>query len=355
MTAEDMVDLLRELVELESPTGETGAMQTRLAAELRALDADVSLLGEHLCADLPGDGPPLLLVGHIDTVWPLGTLERLPFRIEDGRAYGPGSYDMKGGLVVLLAALHEGRSGRALRIFLTADEEQGSLTGRALLEQAAAGVAAAFVVEPPTPNGNLKTARKGLGRFRLTVRGRAAHAGTGAEKGVSAIDEAARQVLRLHALNDEERGIAVNVGVLRGGTAENVVAAEAEMLIDIRIARAADMAQLEHSLRGLQPELDGTRLDVGGGWTRPPLEPTPQSLLLFAKAREHGRRLGLDLGHGSSGGGSDGNLVGALGIPVLDGLGATGGGAHADHEHVVLDSLPVRAQLLSALLRDPGL
>jgi glutamate carboxypeptidase len=349
-----MLRLLRELVELESPTGSTGAMQARMAEELRAAGADVSLQGEHVRADFPGDGAPLLLLGHLDTVWPMGTLAQLPFRVEDGRAYGPGTYDMKAGLVVLLAAVRAA-PGRAMRVFLTADEEIGSPTARALLDEAAAGTAAAFVLEPPLPNGDLKTARKGQGRFRLTVHGRAAHAGTAAADGASAIEEAARQVLHLHALTDETRGIAVNVGVLHGGTADNVIAAEAEALIDARVVHAADTAVVEAAFRGLRPELSGTSLEVDGGWTRPPLEATPRSLALFAKAREHGLELGLDLGHGSSGGGSDGNLVAELGLPVLDGLGAEGAGAHAADEHIVVDSLPVRANLLAALLRDPGL
>ncbi|MDX6410975.1 MAG: glutamate carboxypeptidase [Gaiellaceae bacterium] len=352
-----MLRLLGELVELESPTGSTGAMQARMAEELRAAGADVSLQGEHVRADVAGDGAPLLLLGHLDTVWPVGALARLPFRVEDGRAYGPGTYDMKAGLVILLAALSgsEPQSRRPLRVFLTADEEIGSPTARALLDDAAEGAAAAFVLEPPLPNGDLKTARKGQGRFRLTVQGRAAHAGTAAADGASAIEEAARQVLRIHALTDEARGIALNVGVIHGGTADNVVAAEAEALIDARVVHAADTAVVEAALRALKPELSGTSLTVDGGWTRPPLEPTPRSLALFAKAREYGLELGLDLGHGSSGGGSDGNLVAVLGVPVLDGLGAEGAGAHAADEHILINSLPVRANLLAALLRDRGL
>jgi glutamate carboxypeptidase len=350
-----MLDLLRALVEIESPTGATEGMQARMADELRGIGGDVQLLGGHVRADFAGGGTPLLLLGHIDTVWPVGTIRRFPFRVEDGRAYGPGSYDMKGGLVVLLSALREARGARALRVFLTADEEIGSPTARPFLAEAATGAAAAFVVEPPLPGGGLKTARKGQGRFRLTVHGRAAHAGTAAADGASAIEEAARQVLRIHALTDEQRGIALNVGVIHGGTADNVIAAEAVALVDARVVHARDTAEVEAALRGLRPELAGTTLELDGGWTRPPLEPTPQSLELFAKAREHGRKLGLDLDHGSSGGGSDGNLVAPLGLPVLDGLGAEGAGAHAEDEHVLVESLPVRAELLGALLRDPGL
>ena len=351
-----LVERLRELVELESPTGATGAMQARMASALEMLGGRVHPIGDHLQAEFPGSGEPLLLLGHLDTVWPHGTLARLPFRVEEGRAYGPGSYDMKAGLVIMLEAIAQSGSGRrALRVFLTADEEMGSRTARPHLEAAARGVAAALVAEPAMTGGGQKTARKGLGRFRLTVTGRAAHAGTNRAEGRSAIEELAHQILRLHALTDNERGISVNVGVVRGGTVENVVAARAEADVDVRVSHAEDVALMEEVLAGLEPVLEDTGLEVSGGWTRPPLEASPGSALLFARAREVGLDLGLDLTEGSSGGGSDGNLVGALGVPVLDGLGPEGGGAHADDEHVLIESLPVRAQLLAALLRDPGL
>jgi glutamate carboxypeptidase len=231
----------------------------------------------------------------------------------------------------------------------------GSRTARPLLELAAEGAAAALVVEPPTGSGDLKTARKGLGRFKIMVTGRAAHAGTSLLDGASAIEELAHQVLRLHALTDHARGTTVNVGIVSGGTRENVVAAYAEADADVRVARFSDRDRMEQILASLEPAIDGTSIAIGGGWTRPPLEPSPGSAKLFAKAREHGRGLGLDLHEASAGGGSDGNLVGAVGVPVLDGLGAEGSGAHADDEHVRLASLPVRAELLARILRDPGL
>jgi glutamate carboxypeptidase len=348
-----VIELLRRLVELESPTGDTAEMRDCMAQELRALGGEVVLDGEHVRADFPGREPPLLLLGHLDTVWPRGTLATLPWRVESGCAYGPGVYDMKGGLVVLLEAIRLAGTERALRVFLTADEEIGSPTAHEPLARAAAGAAAAFVCEPPTARGNLKTARKGLGRFRVCIAGRAAHAGHPAD-GVSAIHELALQIQRLHALNDRERGISVNVGVVSGGTRENVVAAAAEALLDVRVARLADCAWLEEQLAH-GPELDGTTVELSGGWTRPPLERSPGAATLFEHAREHGRALGLDLHEASAAGGSDGNLVGALGVPVLDGLGAEGAGSHAVDEHVLVDSLPVRAQLLAAILREPGL
>ena len=354
-----MLELLRELVEIESPSYSVGtrAVSERVGRELEALGASVTLLdGGHLRAELRGDGVPLLLSGHVDTVWPIGTLPTMPFRIDGDTAYGPGVYDMKACLVVLVEAIRAaGEDRRAVRVFLTADEEMGSRTGRSLLEAAAHGVAAAFVVEPPGESGNLKTARKGLGRFRLTIRGRPAHAGTHREEGVSAIHELAHQILQLHALNDDERGVSVNVGVVSGGTSENVVAAEAEARIDVRVARAEDRERIEEKLANLQPVDPHATLELGGGWTRPPLERSDGSAALFARAREYGRQLGLELDEESSGGGSDGNLVGALGVPVLDGLGAEGGGAHAPNEHVHLPSIPVRAHLLARLLRNPGI
>jgi glutamate carboxypeptidase len=359
MTAPDPVELLRALVEIESPTGHSKglrAVATRVADELEPLGGEAELLGDHLRVELPGDGKALLLLGHVDTVWEVGTLRDMPFRIENGRAYGPGAYDMKAGLVVLLDAVRAAsRHRRALRVFLTADEEIGSLTARPLIEEAAEGVVAAFVLEPPTPRGNLKTARKGLARYRLVARGRAAHAGTHPDEGASAVEELAHQILVLRGLNNPREGITANVGVIRGGLRENVVADHAEAWIDVRVTHAADVPKVERALTGLIPFLRGTKLELEGGLTRPPLERSPGSARLFEKAREHGAKLGLDLHESASGGGSDGNLVGALGVPVLDGLGAEGGGAHARDEHVLLDSLPVRTRLLSRLLIDPGL
>ena len=359
MTEQALVELLQDLVELESPSGSPGAraVASRVGEELDRLGAESTLLeGNHLRAELPGRGAPLLLSGHVDTVWLEGTLAEMPFRVEGDRAFGPGVYDMKACLVAMLEAIRRaGPDRRALRVLLTADEERGSPTGRVPLEEAAQGVAAALVVEPPTPSGNLKTSRKGLGIFTLTVVGRAAHAGTHPEEGVSAIEELAHQIRALHALNDELRGASVNVGVVEGGTAANVVPDRAEARVDVRIAHPADREWVERALEELHPVDPEAELELGGGWTRPPLERSEGAGRLFARAREHGRELGLELGEASSGGGSDGNLLGALGVPVLDGLGVEGGGAHSADEHVDLRSLPVRAELLARLLQDSGL
>ena len=357
-----LIDLLRELVEIESPTHTSGvrAAAERMATELGALGGTAALLdGNHVRADFPGEGTPLVVLGHTDTVWPVGTLARMPFRVEGARAHGPGVYDMKAGLVTMLAALGEtpavARPRRALRVLITADEEQGSITARPHIAEAARGAAAALVLEPCLPGGGVKVARKGIGRFKLTVHGRAAHAGTQPSPGISAVEELARQIVRLHGLADSGRGISVNVGVIRGGTAENVIAERAEAQIDVRISRSAHAAELEAALRGLEPSLAGSRHEWSGEWTRPPLEASAGSELLFAAAARHARELGLALVQGSSGGGSDGNLIGALGVPVLDGLGPDGAGAHAENEHVLLASIPQRARLLARLLADPGL
>jgi glutamate carboxypeptidase len=359
MTDTRNIDFLRELVELESPTGHSEGLRgvaKRVAAELERYGGSATFTGDHLRAELPGAGKPLLLLGHVDTVWEIGTIADMPFRVEKGRAYGPGSYDMKAGLVVLVEAVRgAGDRRRAARIFLTADEETGSLTGRPLIEEAARDVAAAFVLEPPTQRGNLKTARKGLARYRLVVHGHASHAGTHPDDGASAVEELAHQILALKSLADPRHGITVNVGVVRGGMRENVVADHAEAWIDVRITHADDVSRVEAAMAALEPTDSGTRLELEGGFTRPPLERSPESARLFEQARKYGEKLGLDLHESASGGGSDGNLVGALGVPVLDGLGAEGGGAHARDEHVLLDSIPVRASLLARLLIEPGL
>jgi glutamate carboxypeptidase len=347
------LELLRELVELESPTGDTAELRERMVAELEALGGAPAREGEHLRADFAGDGAPLVLLGHLDTVWPRGTLATMPWRVEGERAYGPGSYDMKSGLVVMLEAIRIARTERPLRVVLTADEEIGSPTAHELLARVADGAAAALVCEPPTSRGDLKTARKGIGRFKLRVTGRAAHSAD-PRHGVSAIEELARLTLRLHAMNDGSSGVTVNVGVVSGGTRENVVAAEATALVDVRVPTLAERDRVDRILRELEAEAEGATIELGGGWTRPPLERSPGAADLFRRASEHGRALGLDLREASVAGGSDGNLVGALGVPVLDGLGAEGGGAHAVREHVLVRSLDVRAQLLARILRDPG-
>jgi glutamate carboxypeptidase len=356
---------VRGLVERESPSLDaraTTALTESLAPRLRALGAAVRLhptaSGSHLVAradfGLQGELAPVLLLGHVDTVWPRDTLARRPFRVDDGRASGPGIFDMKSGVAVMLAVFQAIwdlglRPARPLQLLLTCDEEAGSPTSRALIEQEAAGCAAVFVPEPSLPGGAAKTERKGFARYELLVHGVSAHAGLDPEKGVSATTELAHQILAIEKLGDPERGLSVNVGVVRGGTSSNVVAAEARAEVDVRFRTQAQAAEAARRLESLQPVLAGARLELRGGVNRPPLERTPAVASLYAWARSLAAELGFELGEGASGGASDGNLTAALGVPTLDGLGVEGGGAHAEHEHILVADLPRRAALLTAL------
>ncbi|HCW51178.1 MAG TPA: hypothetical protein DGR79_03800 [Clostridiales bacterium] len=301
------------------------------------------------------DGRQVLLLGHIDTVWPVGTLAERPFRVEDGKAYGPGAYDMKAGLVVALWALRAlaacgRRPPRPVTLLVNTDEEVGSRTSEAVIEAEARRSAAVLVLEPALPDGAVKTWRKGVGRFRVEVRGRAAHAGAEPEKGVSAVEELARQVLRLHELTDLETGTTVNVGVIGGGTRPNVVAERAWAEVDVRVMTREEADRIQEVILGLRPVLPGAGLEVSGGVGRLPMERNEGTLALYAKAREVAAELGFDLPESGTGGASDGNITSALGVPTLDGLGAAGDGAHAEHEHVDLATLPLRAALLAGLV-----
>ncbi|HCJ10822.1 MAG TPA: hypothetical protein DHW14_06635 [Clostridiales bacterium] len=316
----------------------------------------------HLLVRFPGapggrkpDGRQVLLLGHIDTVWPVGTLAERPFRVEDGKAYGPGAYDMKAGLVVALWALRAlaacgRRPPRPVTLLVNTDEEVGSRTSEAVIEAEARRSAAVLVLEPALPDGAVKTWRKGVGRFRVEVVGRAAHAGAEPEKGVSAVEELARQIVHLHDLTDLDTGTTVNVGVIGGGTRPNVVAERAWAEVDVRVMTREEADRIQEVILGLRPVLPGARLEVSGGVERLPMERSEDTLALYAKAREVAARLGFDLPESGTGGASDGNITSALGIPTLDGLGAAGDGAHAEHEHVDLATLPLRAALLAGLI-----
>lgn len=363
---------LRGLVEHESPSRDKPALDAlarTLAGRLEAIGGRVEVVanpdgGDHVLARFDG-GPggagarPTLVLGHFDTVWPVGTLASMPFRVEGDRASGPGAYDMKASLVAVEFALRAIRAagltpGRPVEVLLTSDEEVGSPTSRALIEGRARGANHVLVVEPPLATGALKTARKGVGSYRVAVEGRAAHAGVEPEKGISAIDELARITLALHALTDLAAGVSVNVGVVEGGTTSNVVAATASARVDVRAVTVAQAEALDAAIRSPRPHHPAARLTITGGFNRPPMERTPAGAALFERARLIGRPLGLDLGEGSTGGGSDGNFTAALGIPTLDGLGIHGAGAHAAHEQVDLTSFPARAALLAGLLLDAG-
>jgi glutamate carboxypeptidase len=363
----EMLSVLRQAVEIESPSDDKAALDRcgkYLATEFEHLGAKVTFYsqkeaGDHLKAEFPGQSKtkPVLLLGHFDTVWPMGTLARMPFRIEGGRAWGPGVLDMKAGIVMLMFALRALRSvnhgaHRPVTVLLDTDEEVGTTTGRPVVEATARECEAVFVLEPAQGmSGCLKTSRKGVGDYTIYVSGRAAHAGVDFEKGRSAILELARQVLEVTKFTDLSRGITVNPGVIRGGTRPNVIAADAWAEVDIRIARAADAGELEQKFASLRLFDPDCSLKITGGVNRPPMERTDSTVRLFRLAQEQARKLGIALDEAATGGGSDGNFTSALGVPTLDGLGAVGEGAHAAHESILLEELPRRTALLACLIQ----
>jgi glutamate carboxypeptidase len=356
------LETIETLVRLESPSTDKAAVDrcgTVLAEMLRKAGAAVDVLsqperGNHLRARFPGEGPPVMFLGHFDTVWPIGTLERMPLRRDGDRLHGPGTFDMKAGIALALTAMEAlGATGTprpAVTMLWTTDEEIGSGTSRETIEAEARQSAAVLVLEPALPGGALKTARKGCGEFELTVHGVAAHAGLDPGKGASAIHELAAQIAIIERLQDLPNGISVNVGLVSGGSRPNVVAEEARATIDVRAPTREAAAAMESAFRGLHPVKTGTRLTVRGGFERPPMERTAAVIGLFTRATEVASSLERKLGEGSAGGGSDGNFTAALGVPTLDGLGAVGDGAHAAHEHVDVTALPWRAALLAGLL-----
>jgi len=361
----EMLQTLQRLVETESPSDNKAAVDqagSYLAQEFERQGGRVTIhrvvdFGNHLQVEFPGRSgqKPVMLLGHFDTVWPLGTLANMPFRVAGGRAYGPGVLDMKTGIVMLMYALRALnelgiRDHRPVTVLLDTDEEIGSDSSRSLIESIARQCEAVLVLEPAQgTQGSLKTSRKGVGAYTIHVHGQASHAGVDFEKGHSAILELSRQILEVAKFTDVGRGITVNPGVVRGGTRSNVVAAEASVDVDIRIARVADAGELEQKFSGLRPFDPHCRLEVTGGLNRPPMERTPGTVRLLEAAQNLAKSLGMDLGESATGGGSDGNFTSALGIPTLDGLGAVGEGAHAAHECIFLDHLPLRTALLAGL------
>jgi glutamate carboxypeptidase len=361
-----MLDTLRTLVSYETPTDDKAAIdraQEFLRAELEARGGVVETVtqvqaGDHLRAAfyLGAQTPQLTLLTHVDTVYSLGVLAAMPFREEGRLARGPGIFDMKGGVVVALYALSALRElslapNRKIVLLVTSDEETGSHSSRALIEDEARRSDTVLVLEPGVgPQGALKTWRKGVGHFSLTITGRASHAGADPDKGRSAVVELAHQVLRLHALNDPAAGTSVNVGVVSGGSRSNVVAATARAEIDVRVMTMAEGARIEQLMRSLQPITAETSLRVTGGLNRPPMERTPQIMQRFEIAKRLAAQIGYKLDETGTGGGSDGNFTAALGVPTMDGLGAVGNGAHSPHEFVVVDMLPRRAAVLAGLL-----
>jgi glutamate carboxypeptidase len=362
---QEMVDLLGRLVNIESPSDDRAGLDRfadtliKLFGEFGSIQEIADSGGRHLRLAVDGadaTAEHAVALCHYDTVWSKGTLDRIPFSVDaDGVARGPGCFDMKGGMVVLFYALRALQSRglrpkRALRVLFTSDEEVGSPTSRSVIEQTARGAGVAYVLESPLPGGTLKTARKGTGDYHVRITGRAAHAGVEPQKGISATQELAQQILALHALNDYASGTTINVGVVHAGTRPNVVAAEAEAHVDVRVQTLAEADRIDAAIRGLKPRLPGAILDIDGGLNRPPMERSPAMATLFLRARDIAASMSVDLQEGSTGGGSDGNFTAALGIPTLDGLGPEGEGAHAAHEHVLTESFPRRAALVAGLL-----
>jgi glutamate carboxypeptidase len=363
----ELLALTCALVEAESPSGDkdgSSAVVSLLANAAGGITAVNSVeritseeFGEHLRikAFTDNNSPPIVILGHTDTVHPRGAIKERPWRAEGNRIYGPGIFDMKANCALALEVLRACAATGVLpqspvTILLTCDEESGSPSGRALVEAEGRNARAVLVLEPPASGGRVKTARKGTGMFTIQVHGRAAHAGLDPEKGVSAVLELARQTVRLHAMNDLEKGTTVTVGSVHGGTHSNVVPAEAHGEIDFRFSSGEAGHSLEREILSLKPFDERAQVLVSGGINRPPLERTEKVEALYEQARAVAALLDFDLGEASVGGASDGNFVGALGVPVLDGLGIEGDGAHAAHEHIVIDDIPVRGALLAGLI-----
>lgn len=362
-----MLETVRQLVEAESPTDNKQAAD-RLASLLagrfegvggHSMFHRVQEFGNHLQVDFPGrrSGKPILLLGHYDTVYPLGTLKEMPCRISDGRLFGPGALDMKSGIAMMLyviealRAWHADGLPRAVTVLLVSDEEVGSDSSRRITESIAKRSEAVLVLEPSFgPRGAVKTARKGVGEYTFKVIGKAAHSGLDFEKGESATLELARQIPAIAKLTDLKRGITLNVGLIRGGTRTNVIPAEATATLDVRIARMKDAAEIDRKLRALKPVNRKCKIEIKGGVNRPPMERNSSVAGLYQKAVEIAKELGWKLDEAAVGGGSDGNFTAGLGIPTLDGLGGVGEGAHAPHESITISELPRRAALIASLI-----
>jgi len=358
-----ILETTEALVRIESPTTDKAAVDrcgAELAARLESIGGRVSRLprtdrGDHLLAEFGCGTSQILLLGHFDTVWPVGQLDRMPLARSGGRLHGPGVFDMKAGIAIAMLATRalletEVRPAHRIVMLWTTDEEVGSETSRAAIEDEARRSRAVLVLEPSLPGGAVKTSRKGCGSYQVTVRGVAAHAGIEPQKGASAVQELAQQILRINALQDLARGVSVNVVQVSGGLRSNVIPDEARAVVDVRVPTAAAASEIDAAFRGLRPVDARTTVEADGGVDRPPLERTDLVERLYKQAREVARELGHDLAEGGTGGGSDGNFTAALGVPTLDGLGAIGDGAHALHEHIDIDTLPDRAALVAGLL-----
>jgi glutamate carboxypeptidase len=363
----EMVDLLRRLVLMESPTTSkehVDKIANAVSAYCRDIGAEVTIYPGGTSGDIPfavwnGDAPgkPIMILTHLDTVWPVGTLETMPLREENGVLYGPGVVDMKAGIVIALEALCGLRDRgeiphRPIWMFHNSDEETGSPNSRALIVEKARECGLVLVMEPASEGEAIKTWRKGIARYTVHTRGRASHAGQAPEKGINAVIEAAHQALDIHALNDLPNGTSVSVTVIHAGIASNVIPPEATMEVDVRFLKASEATRVDTAIQNLTPHLPGAEVIVEGGVDRGPMERNEQMIAAFRRVQGIGRSLGLELREDGSGGASDGNFTAAIGITTLDGLGGDGQGLHAAHEQVNIRSLHRRAALLAQLLID---
>lgn len=362
--SDDVLETLRRLVDQESfSTDKSGTdlLSSYIRQRMESLGATVQALsqttvGDHLIADFGEGETQTLILCHMDTVWPPGTIQERPFRVEDGLAYGPGILDMKAGIAITLHAIEAIQSlgltlRQRVRVLLNSDEEIGSTTSRPIIEEEAKKSTHVFCLEPGAgTSGALKTGRKGVGMFQVKVTGRAAHAGNEPEKGISALEELAHQILKLHSLTDFQRGTTVNVGVASGGAVRNQIAPSAEAMVDLRVASMDEAQRVEREIMSLEPVLFGAAVEVTGGLNRPPMERTENTAMLFEMVRRHAEPLGIELTEAQVGGGSDAQFAAVVGTPVLDGLGGVGEGPHAEHEYVIVDELPKRVALLASLL-----
>ena len=360
-----LVQTIREFVEIESPSDNKLAadrMGTLLAARFEAAGGRASVhraenYGDNIQIDFSGREKikPVLLLGHFDTVYPLGTLANMPCHQTGDRLHGPGVLDMKSGVALMLYAIEalkswHGGLPRPVTVFLVSDEEVGSYSSRKITEKLARESAAVLVLEPAGPRGAVKTARKGVGEYFLTAQGIASHAGLDPGKGHSAILELAHQITKIWKWNDLQRGLSINPGVIRGGTRTNVIAAEAVIEIDVRIKRAQQAATIDRRFRALKPVDKRCKLAIRGGINRLPMERNAGVIALYKKARALAAHINWKLEEAAVGGGSDGNFTAGIGIPTLDGMGALGDGAHAIHEHIITSELPRRALLLAGMI-----
>ncbi len=362
----EIIALLKRLVEIESPSTDKAAVDrvsAFIADELRALGASVRVdeqtaAGNHLYGRWGVTGRDgILIMGHMDTVYDLGTLARQPIREAEGKLYGPGMVDMKASLAMALVALkmlktHKRWPVRPVTVLFTSDEETGSDHSRAIIEKLAQESALVLCLEPCLSDGSLKTARKGIGDMTIRVRGKATHAGADHESGRNAIEELAHHVLAAQKLTDYAKGTTVNVGVISGGTRSNVVPEEARAEVDFRVAAPEELDRLMDWMKSRRPIIRGASVEVTGGINRPPMPRDETMQATFKRAQMIAANLGVKIGEGSTGGGSDANFVAPLGVPVLDGLGALGNGAHSEREHVVIAALPERTALLAGIISE---